>query len=252
MLVSGDAVSVEGIVFGQSITPVNVVNDDGTQSNELDLTIGPLSITSDNATTNCDSAPGEQTCTSTLDNLTFSLYGIDIITASSLTAQSNSSDGTSDDAGTGFSGLCILESLGNPCTQVPDAGQYVINIPGIAQGVITVRAEDHTMTENGVPGSGLTVTMLRVELITPNGPINLDLVQAHSFAASAGGTTPSPVLPPPAAPTVAQLPVTGGPPGGGDASYGWYIALAALIIFASVAVAMTSQRARRNSHISDR
>lgn len=233
-----------GVVFGQSVTPVNAVNDDGTQSNEFDLNIGPLSINSNNATTDCDSSAAEQTCTSTLDDFTFSLEGIAIITANSLTAKANSNGAGSSDEGTDFSGLCILQSAAGPCTPITEAGEYSINIPGVAQGVITVMAEDFTTSEGGVAGSGLTVTMLRVNLTTPDGPITLDLVQAHSFVAS--------TLSPPPAPTVAQLPQTGGPIAANDSSYGWYIALAGFVIFMGIAIATTFPRAKRKSDISDR
>ena len=163
--------TVEGIVLGQTIAPVNQVTDEGTKSTDFDLSVGPLSITSDGATSHCDSGPGFETCESSLNNLLFKLYGLNIITAGSVHSQSNSSVGTSNDNGTSYSNVCILQSAGNPCTVVT-AGQndYDIDIPGVAQGVITISAEGLTTTEGGVRGSGLTVTMLRLDLTTPGWP----------------------------------------------------------------------------------
>ena len=54
--------------------------------------IGGLSINSDGASTECESDANGQTCVSELENFTFTLEGVVIISADTMKAQSNSSN----------------------------------------------------------------------------------------------------------------------------------------------------------------
>jgi hypothetical protein len=106
---------------------------------------------------------------------------------------------------------------------------------------IEVEAQDASSSEGGATGSGLTVTLLRINLNTPDGAIDLDVGKAHTFVSDQGvAVTPTPVLPPPPAPTAtpAQLPASGGPTGGSGGYDGWYMALAALALFAGIVLTL--------------
>jgi hypothetical protein len=242
--------------LGESVDPINGVDiGDGRLANDADVDLGPLSMSSDNAWTNCSNvatgAPVWATCTSSLENLSLSLGGIVILTADSMVAQSTSTnDGSttwSEHTGSQFGGLCIVQTLGAQCTPITSPGTYPIDIEGVGHGTITVQPEDPSATESGATGSGLTVTMLHIDFqIVAGGAINLDIGQAHTFVSdqAVATATPSPTFvptaspelsPPPAPtatpiPTVAQLPTTGGPGAWSDSSSGWYIALAGLAL----------------------
>jgi hypothetical protein len=243
-------------VLGESVDPINGVDlGDGRLAGDADVSLGPLSMSSDNAWTNCSNvATGAlvwATCTSSLENLSVSLGGIVILTADSMVAQSTSTnDGSmtwSEHTGSQFGGLCIVLTSGAACTPVTSPGTYLIDIEGVGHGTITVQPEDPSAIESGATGSGLTVTMLHIDFQTvAGGVINLDIGQAHTFVSdqAVGTATPlptplpteSPLLSPPPAPTAtpiptaAQLPTTGGPGAGSDSSSGWYIALAGLAL----------------------
>ena len=220
-------------------------------------------MSSDNAWTNCSNvatgAPVWVTCTSSLENLSLSLGGIVILTADSMVAQSTSTnDGStawSENTGSQFGGLCIVQTLGAQCTPITSPGRYPIDIEGVGQGTITVQPEDRSATESGAMGSGLTVTMLHIDFETvAGGAINLDIGQAHTFVSGEAVATATPLptespplSPPPAptatpTPTVAQLPATGGPGAGSDSSYSWYIALAGLALSGGIVLTLLGLR----------
>lgn len=246
-MAAGSASSVEGTVFGQTVNPVNPVTDDGSHTAVLDLNVGTMSLSADQATTDCsqssfDLPPVTQTCRASLRNFNFNLGDVVIVSADMLAVQSTSTnDGTgasSDGSLTQIEHLCILKTADGLCTPITEPGVYTIDIAGVAQGTITVAAQDPTTSEAGVAGSGLTVTSIKINLTTPSGDIDLDVGRAHTFVSDRAVTvtpSPTPGLQPPPAPTAtpAQLPNSGGPTaGGGDSSYGWYLALAVLAVFA--------------------
>jgi hypothetical protein len=217
---AGSASSVEGTVFGQTVDPVNPVSDDGSHTAVLDLNVGPLSLTADQVVTDCsqsslDLPPVTQTCSASLQNFNFSLDGLGIVSTDMFVVESTSTnDGTgasSENSLTEIANLCILQTAGGPCTPVTGPSVYIIDIDGVAQGTITVAAQDPTTSEGGVAGSGLTVTSIKINLTTPSGDIDLDVGRAHTFVSDQAVTatpSPTPALLPPPAPTAtpAQLP----------------------------------------------
>ncbi len=277
IIAGGSASTVDGTVFGEPVDSVNQVGSDGFQTDVLDLNQGPLSLTAEAAVTDCSHSslgppPVTQICSSSLRNFVFSLNGIVIVSADGLMTESTSTnDGStvwSEQTASEIGNLCIALSLGAPCTQITGPGTYTVDIAGVAQGTIEVEAQDASTSEGGATGSGLTVTLLRINLNTPYGAIDLDVGKAHTFVADQGvAVTPTRVLPPPPAPTAtpAQLPGSGGPTGGGGGSEGWYIVLAALALFAGIALTLlalpsgaltlvfgrpeeTSREARKRNH----
>lgn len=235
-------------MFGQTIDAGNPVTDDGSHTSVLDLNIGPLSVSADQVITDCSQSslsvpPVTETCSASLENFSFSLNGLVIVSADMIAVQSTSTnDGTgasSNGALTEIENLCILQTAGGPCTPITEPGVYTVVIDGVAQGTITVAGRDPTTSEDGTAGSGLTVTSLRIDLTTPSGDINLDVGKAHTFVSDAAISE----LQPPPAPTAtpAQLPNSGGPiSGSGDSSYGWYLALAVLAVFAGIVVTLVA------------
>lgn len=220
-------------------------------------------MSADSALTNC-TGPGDthSDCGSTIENFSLSYGDQTIASAEMLLAMSHSfasADGAfSHDVGSQMQGLCILQTAAAPCTSLPDvgvsaasainslavntAGVYPVDIPGIAVGTISVQLESPRTSDNGQSGSGLTVTMLHSELLTPDGWIILDVAQADSWAALPAATvtpTPSPELSPPPAPTSsaapatgqpATLPSTGGPPAAGGDGFAWLAELVGIML----------------------
>ncbi len=228
----GSAFTVHGVVLGESVDPVNDTDlDDPAGTDSADLDLGPVSITGDGSTECGYSEPGTLpvfvVCGSRVDNFGLSIGGETIVEAGTLFARSTSTfDGTSatsDSDGTTWEGLCIVQSSGDACTPVTAAGDY--DIAGACDGTVTVQGEDASESEDGKPGSGLTVTMLHVDCATAQGDIVLDIGSAHSFVAGAN-------LAPPPAPTEtpSALPITGGPVSGPGPDAGWYLLAAGLAL----------------------
>jgi hypothetical protein len=235
-------------------------------------------MNADTASTSC-TGPGDThtTCGSTIENFSLSFGDQAIVSADMLLAMShsfaNANGAFSHDIGSQMQGLCIVQSAAAACTPVPDTGVSAVNvsgvlavntpgvfsvdIPGVAVGMIAVQPEAFRTNDNGLNGSGLTVTMLHIELLAPDGWIILDVAQADSWAAvldDSGTPAPTPDLSPPPAPTAtpaptdgqpAALPSTGGP--AGDNGFGWFVELAGLMLMLGGIVSLF-HLAKRRSH----
>lgn len=215
--------STHGSVFGQEFDALNGVSgSSGGGSDPLGWTQGLWSLSADNASTDCSGpADTHSTCGSAIENFSLSYDGQEIVSADLLQAMSQSFATTegafSHDAGTQMQGLCIVQTVGAQCTPVTGPGVFTVNIPGVAVGTITVQPESTRTTDNGEDGSGLTVTMLHIELLTPDGWIILDVAQSDSWVAVLDDSvTPAPTASPAPTdtptPTAAPTPAPTTPP----------------------------------------
>ena len=185
--IAGHAFSIEGSETGATLAPVNRVDlpPGGTASDPMAVTSGSLTVTG-TANTDCSGNstgdPLNAACFSTITAFSLSINGTVIATADTLDAQSSTSaDGVtvaSADTGTSFANLCIQQTaLPDPCTIITVPGPVSVNIPGVAVGTIIVQDEVTRTTEGEATGSGLTVTMLHVDLAVAGSQDVLDIAQ---------------------------------------------------------------------------
>ncbi len=215
----GQGFALGGAVGPTPIGPLDLIDlpPGGSAAVPLNVNEAPLVVTSAAASTNCTGTPmGVQVdaaCSSEVTGLSVSVSGVEIITASVLRAQSNSVDSgsgpSSNDTGTAIVGLCILQSPLPPCTPVSGPASIPVDIPGVVSGTIDVQTEVPRAMDGAVVGSGLTVTMLHIQLATPLVAIAVDIARADSFVGgvTAGPTdTPTPTQTATPAPTETSTP----------------------------------------------
>jgi hypothetical protein len=145
--------------------------------------------------------------------------GANIVSASVLESHSfswaDSGPADSTSSGTTIVGLCVYTN-GVTCSSVNGSANIAVSALGVVTGSVQVFSQQSRSSEGGTPGSGLTVTMIRVSLSTVLGQLlSVDIGVADSFVGSTEpqvAATPTPAAPTatPAAPT--QPPSTQIPP----------------------------------------
>jgi hypothetical protein len=237
----GHAHTVEALLLGSPVLGVNSIDLPPDSSLGVNLSadaVGVLVLNSSTAATDCsgiDAGPEVVAkCVSTVEDLEVGVTGLGaladfvLIEATTLRAVSKSSDdGTTaqslnNDPDTGevteIVGLCIAtdlaQVLGGTCTAINAAGTVnisidVLGVPLLA-GTVTVWDEDTRTTDGALTGTGLTVTMLLVQLtVLGTDTVELSLVQADSFVGNVVQVPPTET--PTTAPTDTPVPPTDTP-----------------------------------------
>ena len=236
--VVGHAHTVHASLLGSPMLDVNSIDMPPDSSLGLNLSadaVGVLVLDSSTASTECsgiESGPEVVAkCVSTIEDLEVSVTGLGaladfvLIEATTLRAVSKSSDdGTTaqslnNDPDTGevteIVGLCIAtdlaQVLAGTCTPINAAGTVnisidVLGVPLLA-GTVTVWDEGTRTSDGALTGTGLTVTILEINLTAlGTDTLELSLVQADSFVGNVVQIPPTET--PTAVPTDTPVPPT--------------------------------------------
>jgi hypothetical protein len=217
--VRGKASTMSGSVFGQLLNPVNPARlppgDGGAATLNFTAGEGRLTVTSQTATTSCTGAAIGTTsinavCFSRIQGLSVKVDGEELLRATEVHARSEStSDGTTTQSHATVltvDGLCVVQAPGGPCVPVSLAPGVSVPVAGsAATGAVTGLLQVARQTDQGLGGSGLEVTALRLTLQLPAlGDVYLDLGKADSFVGAVQSCASIPF--PTSTPTPAQAP----------------------------------------------
>ena len=200
---AGEAFDLSGNVSDEGIAPELEVTlpPGGVQVGEqfeLVLGGGLVTVRADAVTVACSNdGPNDltvATCFTEVSNLRVTdTEGLEIVRAATLRAQSASvgrpGEGfQSTSLGTVVQGLCVTVQDGAPCVSLAQGETVDVEV-GALSGTIAVQVEEARDSDNDVEGSGLRVTLLRLDLDAPGpfGGINLDAIVADTFAGEPAG-----------------------------------------------------------------
>jgi hypothetical protein len=234
----GHAYTVEASVAGVATISVNRVDlpPGGTSGLGLNESLlGVVGLTSGTADTRCDgTASGPEviaSCSSIIEDLSMDIADLGVIGLPAFTlleATELSAVSRSSDDGTGgvsinndpdfsetttFSGVCLMQDLGDVlggCTAINLPGTYPIDISvlgvPIVTGSLTLHAETPRSTDGSFTGSGLTVTMLQLDLqILALDALEISIAEADSFVGDVE-EIPTPTATPTETPTATATP----------------------------------------------
>jgi len=194
--VRGKASSMSGSVFGDLLNPANPAKlppgDGAAAPLGFSAGEGRLTVTSQAAATSCTgagigTASINAVCFSRIQGLSVKVDGEEILKAAELHARSEStSDGTTSQSQAAIltvAGLCVVQSPGAPCLPVSLTPGLDVPVAGSAvAGTLTGLLQVSREIDQGIGGSGLEVTALRLSLRLPSlGDVQIDLAKADSF-----------------------------------------------------------------------